>query len=104
VRRRCHAAASSVSRRRIQPECAASRYALLNLHTSYKFGEHVELFTRVDNLLNARYATFGQFGDPTGVGAPGIPSGATTNSPGVDNRFQSPGAPIAAFGGIRATF
>jgi iron complex outermembrane receptor protein len=79
-------------------------YALVNLHTSYKFGRHVEVFARVDNLFNARYATFGQFGDPTGVGAPGIPAGATTNSPGVDNRFQSPGAPIAAFAGVRATF
>ena len=81
-----------------------SGYALINLHTTYKFGEHVELFARIDNLLNARYATVGQFGDPTGVGASGIPAGATTNSPGVDNRFQSPGAPIAALAGIRARF
>lgn len=79
-------------------------YALVNLHTSYKLAEHIELFARVDNLFNARYASFGQFGNPTGVGAPGIPAGATTNSPGVDNRFQSPGAPIAAFAGVRATF
>jgi len=79
-------------------------YMLINLHSSYRFNEHVELFARVDNLLDARYATFGQFGDPTGIGAPGIPAGATTNSPGVDNRFQSPGAPIAALAGIRARF
>jgi iron complex outermembrane receptor protein len=79
-------------------------YALLDLHTSYKVGEHIELFARVDNLFNARYSTFGEFGDPTRVGAPGIPAGAATNSPGVDNRFQSPGAPIAAFAGIRAHF
>jgi iron complex outermembrane receptor protein len=79
-------------------------YALVNLHSSYKVNEHIELFARVDNLFNARYSTFGQYGDPTGIGAPGIPAGATTNSPGVDNRFQSPGAPIAAFAGIRARF
>jgi outer membrane receptor protein involved in Fe transport len=79
-------------------------YALINLYTSYKFGEHVELFARVDNLFDARYSTFGQFGDPTGIGAPGIPAGATTNGPGVDNRFQTPGAPIAALAGIRAKF
>lgn len=77
-------------------------YALLNLHTSYKLGEHVELFARIDNPFNARYSTVGQFGDPTRVGAHGIPADATTNGPGVDNRFQSPGAPIAAFAGIRA--
>jgi len=79
-------------------------YALVDLYTSYKFGKHVEFFARVDNLFNARYASFGQFGDPTGVGAPGIPANATANSPGVDNRFQSPGAPIAAFAGVRARF
>lgn len=77
-------------------------YALVNLHTSYKFNDHIELFARVDNLFDARYSTFGQFGDPTGIGAPGISAGATTNGLGVDNRFQSPGAPIAAFAGIRA--
>jgi iron complex outermembrane recepter protein len=54
----------------------------------------------VDNLLNAKYATFGQYGDPTGVGAPGVP----VSGIGVDNRFLAPGAPIAAFGGIRVTF
>ena len=79
-------------------------YALVNLHSSYKLGVHIELFATVDNLFDARYATFGQYGDPTGIGAPGIPAGATTNGPGVDNRFQSPGAPIAAFAGIRAEF
>jgi iron complex outermembrane receptor protein len=78
-------------------------YALVNLHSSYKF-EHVELFARIDNLFDARYSTFGQFGNPTGIGAPGIPAGATTNGPGIDNRFQTPGAPIAAFAGIRAKF
>ncbi|HEY3916208.1 MAG TPA: TonB-dependent receptor [Stellaceae bacterium] len=79
-------------------------YTLVNLHSSYKFNEHIELFATVDNLFDVRYATFGQYGDPTGIGTPGIPAGAVTNGPGVDNRFQSPGAPIAAFAGIRAQF
>ncbi len=79
-------------------------YAIVNLHSSYRLGEHFEVFATVDNLFDARYATFGQYGDPTGIGTPGIPAGATTNGPGVDNRFQSPGAPIAAFAGIRAQF
>jgi iron complex outermembrane receptor protein len=79
-------------------------YAVVNLHSSYKLGAHIELFVTVDNLFDARYATFGQDGDPTGIGTPGIPASAGTNGPGVDNRFQSPGAPIAAFAGIRAEF
>jgi hypothetical protein len=43
-------------------------------------------------------------GDPTGIGAPGIPVNAVTNGPGVDNRFESPAAPISAFGGVRVHF
>ena len=52
------------------------------------------------NLLDARYATFGQYGDPTGVGAPGVP----TNGIGVNNRFLGPAAPVAVYGGIRVKF
>jgi iron complex outermembrane receptor protein len=79
-------------------------YAVLNLHTTYRVAEHCELFATLNNALDARYATFAQYGDPTGVGAPGVPAGAVTNGPGVDNRFLAPAAPIAVFGGIRITF
>jgi iron complex outermembrane receptor protein len=58
----------------------------------------------LQNALNAHYATFGQFGDPTGIGAPGVPAGAVTNGPGVDNRFLAPAPPIAVFGGVRMRF
>lgn len=75
-------------------------YAVVNLHTSYKISDAVELFANVTNLLDAKYASFAQFGDPTGVGAPGVP----TNGIGVDNRFLAPGAPIAVFGGLRIKF
>ena len=59
---------------------------------------------RRDNAFNAQYATFGVLGDPTGVGAPGIPPDGVTNGPGVDNRFLSPASPIAAYGGVRVSF
>ena len=75
-------------------------YAVVNLHTTYKVTENIELFAKVSNLLDAKYATFAQFGDPTGVGAPGVP----VSGPAVDNRFLAPGAPIAAYGGIRVRF
>ncbi|HUI34369.1 MAG TPA: TonB-dependent receptor [Stellaceae bacterium] len=77
-----------------------SGYAVVNLHTSYKITDHFELFANIRNLLNARYASFGQFGDPTEIGAPGVP----TNGVGVDNRFLAPGAPIAVYGGMRMRF
>ena len=76
-------------------------YAVLNLHTTYRVTDNIALFAHIRNALDARYATFGQFGDPTGVNAPGIPPGAVTNAPGVNNRFQLPAAPIAVMGGVR---
>lgn len=79
-------------------------YHVFSLRTSYKVAKQVELFANVQNLLDERYSTFGLFGDPTGVNAPGVPIGADSNGPGVDNRFQSPGMPRAYFGGVRFTF
>ena len=79
-------------------------YAVLNLHSRYDLGSRTELFVNVVNALNSQYATFGVLGDPTGIGAPGIPAGATTNGPGVDNRFEKSGAPISAFAGVRVRF
>jgi iron complex outermembrane receptor protein len=75
-------------------------YAVLNLHGSFKVTEHIELFATISNLTDAKYATFGAYGDPTGVGAPGVP----TSGIGVDNRFIAPGVPLAVYGGVRVTF
>ena len=79
-------------------------FSVVALHSAWKFDDGVEVFAAVQNLFNARYSTFGAFGDPTGIGAPGIPAGATTNSSVVDNRFVSPAAPIAIIGGVRLRF
>jgi iron complex outermembrane receptor protein len=79
-------------------------FAIVNLHSRYEVTDTVELFVDIANALNAKYATFGVLGDPTGVGAPGIPPNAGTNGPGVNNRFESPAPPISAFGGVRITF
>jgi iron complex outermembrane receptor protein len=61
---------------------------------------NIELFANISNLTGAKYATFGAYGDPTGVGAPGVPASGI----GVDNRFLAPGAPLAVYGGVRVTF
>ncbi len=73
-------------------------YAILGLHANYAVSPRLSLFLRVENATNARYATFGLLGDPTGAGAPGVPATA------ADPRFQSPGAPIAAYGGVKLGF
>lgn len=79
-------------------------YYVLGLHASYRVNGKLNLFASVQNVFDAQYATYGLYGDPTGVGAPGIPPGAASNAPGVDNRFQSPASPRAVFGGIRFSF
>ena len=79
-------------------------YQVLNLHTSYQFWKQSELFLLVNNVFDRRYASYGLYSDPTGVGAPGVPAGANSNDPGVDNRFQNPAAPRSVFGGIRIRF
>ena len=79
-------------------------YHVVNLFSTFRPADHIELFARVANLLNGRYSTWGILSDPTGVGAPGVPPNGVTNGPGVDNRFQSPAAPFEAFAGLRVTF
>jgi len=83
---------------------ALAGFVVVNLHTKYQLTDRVELFANVVNLFNRQYATFGVLGDPTGVGAPGVPPGAATNDPGVDNRFESPAPPFSAFAGARVRF
>jgi len=79
-------------------------WMVVGLRSSYKITRQVEIFANIRNLFDQRYATYGLFGDPTGVGAPGIPADAASNDPRVDNRFQSPAMPRAYFGGVRISF
>jgi iron complex outermembrane receptor protein len=76
-------------------------YRVVGLHSSYDPTRRLELFAHIDNVLNAKFATYGIFSDPTGVGAPGVPVNGITNGPGVDNRFQSPAYPFAVYAGLR---
>jgi iron complex outermembrane receptor protein len=78
-------------------------YAVVDLYGSYQLSGRLRLFATIDNLLDTHYATYGIYGDPTGVNAPGVPPDGVTNGPGVDNRFESPAAPISLYGGVRWT-
>ncbi len=69
-------------------------YAVVNLHSSYRIGESVEIFGLIQNLFDQKYQTFGVFFDPTQ-----IPSLGLSNP-----RSLSPAAPLAAFGGLRISF
>lgn len=62
----------------------------LALRTRYRFNPRWEVFARIDNVSNERYATFGAFGNPIGVLGPEFD----------DARFLSPGAPRTAWIGV----
>jgi iron complex outermembrane receptor protein len=69
-------------------------YALLNLRLEYRFGERASFFLNIDNVLDEEYATFGVFGDADEV----------LGDDFDDPRFLGPGAPRAAWAGVRVQF
>jgi iron complex outermembrane recepter protein len=79
-------------------------YTVASLRISYQFGKHVKLFANIQNLLDRRYSTYGILGDPTGVGAPGVPPDGEFGDPHIDPRFQSPAIPRSYFGGVKISF
>ena len=79
-------------------------YTVVGLHSVFEVTHSFSLFATVSNLFDAKYSNFGILSDPTGVGTPGVPADGVTNGPGVDNRFQSPSNPLAAWAGFRLTF
>jgi iron complex outermembrane receptor protein len=71
-------------------------YFLASLHTSYQVTDKIKIFGLIDNLLNARYYTYGTFGPVSSV--PWAPSGVTNTATAV------PGRPFSAYAGITITF
>jgi iron complex outermembrane receptor protein len=81
-----------------------SSYAVINVHSSYEINERVQVYAHIANLTNRQHSTFGELGDPTGIGVPGVPADADSNDPRVDNRFVSPASPISVYAGARIHF
>ena len=81
-----------------------SSYAVINVHSSYEINERVQVYAHIVNLTNRQHSTFGELGDPTGIGVPGVPADADSNDPRVDNRFLSPASPISVYAGARIHF
>lgn len=71
-------------------------YGVINLRSSWRAAGGVELFARLENLLDARYATSGVLAELE-VHLREVPDAA-------DPRFVGPGPPRAAFGGLRLRF
>ncbi|SFI45488.1 TonB-dependent receptor [Bradyrhizobium sp. Gha] len=74
-------------------------YAVFNLHTSYQFTKNVQLYGKVDNIFDNRYASYGTFFDTTAV-----PNFANSGNPFTDPRSLSPARPRAFYAGMRVTF
>ncbi len=71
-------------------------YGIANLRSVYRAGAHLEVFARVDNLFDRRYATFGALAELE-VFLSEVPNAS-------DPRFVSPGTPRSAFAGLRVRF
>ena len=81
-------------------------YTTLNIHSAYKLHSEWTLFAKVNNVFDKQYATSGILGANV-FGSDGVPtvggvSGVTQTS--LSETFVSPGAPRAAWVGIRYEF
>jgi outer membrane receptor protein involved in Fe transport len=73
----------------------------VNLQTSYRLAKQLQLFARVVNLLDRKYATAGFLTSNSFT-----PSGALIPNPNnwPNENAVSPGAPFAVWAGVRLTF
>jgi outer membrane receptor protein involved in Fe transport len=74
-------------------------YTVFNVHASYQINKTFQIYGRVDNLLDNRYATYGTFFDTTAV--PNFTNGGAAFT---DPRSVSPARPRAFYAGLKATF
>lgn len=74
-------------------------YTVFNLHTSYQVTRNFQLYGKIDNIFDNRYATYGQFFD-TGA----LPNFTNGGNPFTDPRSLSPARPRAFYAGARVTF
>jgi outer membrane receptor protein involved in Fe transport len=74
-------------------------YAVFNVHASYQINKTFQIYGRVDNLLDNRYATYGTFFDTSAV--PNFTNGGAAFA---DPRSVSPARPRAFYAGLKATF
>lgn len=72
-------------------------YAVVNLDTRYRWSRQLELFARVNNLFDRRYANFGTLGSNAFTGPNQTFNGASS----VNEQFLGYGAPLGAWAGLR---
>jgi iron complex outermembrane receptor protein len=75
-------------------------FALLDLTSSWKVGEHLELFGKLSNVFDRRYASAGMLGENAFDASGAIQAPADWRA----EQFVGPGAPRAAWVGLRLRF
>ena len=75
---------------------ALNGYGILNFYTSYRLGRPVELFVRMDNLLNRQYETFGVLAEAD-IALKEVPGAS-------DPRFVGPAPPRTLIAGMQFNF
>jgi iron complex outermembrane receptor protein len=74
-------------------------YSVFNLHASYQINKTYQIYGRVDNIFDNRYATHGTFFN-TGD----VPNFANGGAPFTDPATVTPARPRAFYAGLKATF
>jgi iron complex outermembrane receptor protein len=74
-------------------------YSVFGLHASYQINKTYQLYGRIDNLFDNRYATYGTFFERDD-----IPNFANGGAEFTDPRTVNPARPRAFYAGLKATF
>jgi len=74
-------------------------YAVFSVHASYQVDKTYQIFGRVDNILDNRYASYGTFFD-TGA----LPNFSNGGNQFTDPRTLNPAIPRAFYAGVKAVF
>ncbi|OCK54912.1 TonB-dependent receptor [Bradyrhizobium sp. LMTR 3] len=74
-------------------------YSVFNVHASYQINKTFQLYGRIDNILDHRYAVYGTFFERDD-----IPNFANGGLEFTDARSVSPARPRAFYAGLKATF
>jgi outer membrane receptor protein involved in Fe transport len=74
-------------------------YAVFNASASYQLTKNIQIYARVENILDNHYYTYGAFFDTSA-----IPNFANGGAAFADPRSVSPAQPRSLYAGMKATF
>ena len=74
-------------------------YAVVNVHASYQINKTVQIYGKINNLLDNHYATYGTFFDTAQ-----LPNFANNGAPFTNAQTVSPAYPRTFYAGMKVTF